>query len=207
MSNSKNILLGYSGHAYVVAEAAEKAGISIDYYADKVKVQNDPLNLNYMGFEGSDNFKGWGKDFGFILGVGDNKIRTNLGDLVKSKNELLRTIIHPAAEISNSATIGEGTFISAHATINALSKIEKYVVLNTNCTIEHECHIDEGVHISPGAVLAGNVAVGKGSFIGANAVVKEGITIGVNVIVGAGATIIQDIPDGKKVVGNPGREI
>ncbi len=191
----------------MVAEAADKAGISIEYYADKEKVKENPFELDYIGFERSEGFSGWGKGFGFVLGVGDNKIRMGLGNLVESKKELLLTVSHPEAEISNSASIGRGTFISAHATINALSEIGKYVILNTNCIVEHECLIAEGVHIAPGAVLAGNVDVGKGSFIGANAVVKEGISIGENVIVGAGSTIIQDISDGKKFVGNPGSEI
>jgi len=207
VSKSKHILLGYSGHGFVVAEAAIEAGITIDYYADKSKVVNNPFELDFLGFEGDENFKGWGSGFTFVLGVGDNKIRTSLGNLVESKSEALLTIKHPTAEISNSAAIGDGTFVSAHATVNALSEVGKYVILNTNCIVEHECHIGDGVHIAPGAVLAGNVEVGKGSFIGANAVIKEGITIGEDVIVGAGATIIKDIPNAKKVVGNPGKEI
>ncbi|MDZ7692666.1 MAG: DapH/DapD/GlmU-related protein [Balneolaceae bacterium] len=72
-----------------------------------------------------------------------------------------------------------------------MSEIGKYVILNTNCVIEHECRIANGVHVAPGAVLAGNVEVGKGSFIGANTVVKESVSIGEDVIVGAGATIIK----------------
>ncbi|SHG34594.1 sugar O-acyltransferase, sialic acid O-acetyltransferase NeuD family [Fodinibius roseus] len=207
MSNNKNIILGYSGHAYVVAEAAFKADIAIHYYADKEEAQNDPFNLDYLGYEGSNDFEGWNKGFGFILGTGNNDIRFKIGELVTNKEEELLTVIHPSAEISKCADVGKGTFVSSQASVNALSKIGKFVILNTNCVIEHECYIADGVHIAPGAVLAGNVKVGKGSFIGANAVVKEGVTIGENVIVGAGATIINDIPHNKKMVGNPGREI
>ncbi|WP_445666649.1 acetyltransferase [Fodinibius sp. AD559] len=207
MSNSKNILLGYSGHAYVVAEAAFKAGIAIHYYADKEEAQNDPFNLDYLGYEGGNDFDGWNKGFGFILGIGNNDIRTKLGKLVTSRKEELLTIIHPSAELSKSADVGQGTFVSSQASVNALSNIGRFVILNTNCVIEHECHIADGTHIAPGAVLAGNVKVGQSSFIGANAVVKDGVTIGENVIVGAGATIINDIPHNKKIVGNPGREI
>ncbi|MDZ7692665.1 MAG: hypothetical protein U5K69_16325 [Balneolaceae bacterium] len=89
MSSNKNILLGYSGHAFVVAEAAGKAGISIDYYADKNKAVKNPLKLNYIGFEGDEGFEGWGKGFGFVLGVGDNNISTSLGNLVESSKRAI----------------------------------------------------------------------------------------------------------------------
>jgi sugar O-acyltransferase (sialic acid O-acetyltransferase NeuD family) len=207
VSNNKNILLGYSGHGYVVAEAAMKAGLSINCYAEKRKNKVNPLELEYLGYEGDEDFEGWDKGFGFILGVGNNKIRLKLGELILQKEEHLLNVKHPSAEISDTTSIDVGSFVSSHVSINACSKIGKYVILNTNCVVEHECKIADGVHVAPGAVLAGNVTVGKGSFIGANAVIKEGITIGKNVIIGAGSTIIQDIPSGKKVVGNPGREI
>lgn len=207
MSNSKNILLGYSGHAYVVAEAALKTGITVDCYADKEEAVENPFRLDYIGYEGNESFEGWDKDFGFILGIGSNCIRAKLGQLLIDKKEQLITIKHPSAQISDYSSVGKGTFISAHATVNALAKIGKFVILNTNSIIEHECQIADGVHIAPGAVLAGNVSVGQASFIGANAVIKEGVTIGKNVIVGAGSTIINDISNGKKIVGNPGREI
>jgi acetyltransferase-like isoleucine patch superfamily enzyme len=56
-------------------------------------------------------------------------------------------------------------------------------------------------------VLTGNVSVGYRTFIGANTVVKQGIRIGNDVVIGAGSVVISDVPDGKKIVGNPSREI
>lgn len=63
------------------------------------------------------------------------------------------------------------------------------------------------VHIAPGVVLAGTVEVDNFSFIGANSVVKQGVKIGEKVIVGAGSVILRDIPDGKIIIGNPGKEL
>lgn len=204
---SENVIIGYSGHAFVVADAIIQSGNSLDYYTEKKKVSNNPYELEYLGYEAEDDFKGWDKGYNFILGVGDNNIRARLGRMLMKRGENLLTVIHPSAKISKKVSVGEGTFVAASSTINPLSEIGKYAILNTSSVIEHECYIDEGAHIAPGAVLSGNVKVGKHSFIGANAVIKENVSIGDNVVVGAGATIIQDIPNGKKVVGNPGREI
>ena len=44
----------------------------------------------------------------------------------------------------------------------------------------------------------------KGAQIGIGARVIPGITIGENAIVGAGTVVIDDVPDGATVVGNPG---
>lgn len=207
MSTNKNVILGYSGHAYVVMEAANKMGISISYYADKVQTATNPFGLAYLGFEGDDDFKGWYGDYRFILGVGDNMIRERLAVMVNQKGKALQKIIHPTSEISSDVELGDGTFVAAQVAVNPLAQVGKFVILNTASVIEHECIINDGVHIAPGAVLAGNVSVGKRSFIGANAVIKEGVTIGDDVIVGAGSTIINDIADQQKVVGNPGHLI
>jgi acetyltransferase-like isoleucine patch superfamily enzyme len=38
-------------------------------------------------------------------------------------------------------------------------------------------------------------------------VIKQGIVVGKDVVIGAGTVVITNIPDGKTVVGNPGRII
>lgn len=207
MLDKKSILIGYSGHALVVAETAIDNKINLIGYAEKNLVFNNPFELDYVGFENEESFIGWKKEVSFILGIGDNSLRQKVAHLIESKEKNIETVIHNSVSISKTVTIGSGTFINRNVAINAFAKIGKYVVLNTGCIIEHECIIADAVHIAPGAVLAGNVTVGERTFIGANAVVKQGIIIGKDVIIGAGSVIINDISDNKKVVGNPSRII
>ncbi|GGF08063.1 acetyltransferase [Flavobacterium limi] len=208
MSDSEVILVGYSGHAFVVAETVLENGFSIVGYSDKEESNSNPYNLTYLGFENESDFIGWtSSEIRFVLGIGDNKLRQNIAKLIEEKGKLTQTIIHKTAQISNNAIIGSGTFINKNVTVNSLVKVGNNVILNTGCIIEHECNLLDAVHIAPGAVLAGNVKVGERSFVGANAVVKQGIIIGKDVVIGAGAVVITNIPDGKKVVGNPGKII
>lgn len=207
MLDKKIILIGYSGHAYVVADIAIENQYKIIGYTEKSKVQNNPFNLNYAGYENETDFFDNKNEVGFIIGIGDNSIRERIYNLISSKNVEVITLISNTASISHSARIDSGTFINRNVTINAFAKIGKNVILNTACIIEHECEISDSVHIAPGAVLAGNVFVGQRSFIGANSVIKQGVKIGNDVIVGAGTVVVSDIPDGKKVVGNPNRYI
>ncbi len=207
MSDKKVILIGYSGHAYVVADIALENQYEIIGYTEKSRVQNNPFNLVYAGYEKKLDFFENKKEVGFIIGIGDNLIREKIYNLITSKNEEVNTLISNTASISKSVRIGKGTFVNRNVSINALAIIGKNVILNTACVIEHECEISDSVHIAPGVVLAGNVCVGERSFIGANSVVKQGVKIGKDVIIGAGSVVISDVPDGKKVVGNPIRFI
>lgn len=201
----KIAIIGYSGHGYVVTESALSNGIAIGYYCDKTPSKTNPFSLEYLGFEGDDNFDGWNNNIQFILGIGDNNLRHSIGLQLLSRNEIVLNVIDPSASLSKFSKIGQGIFIAKQVSVNALATINDFCILNTGCIVEHECHLEAGVHIAPGAVLAGNVHVGKNTFIGANSVVKQGVKIGENVIVGAGSVIINDIRNNQKVVGNPGR--
>ena len=45
MSDKKVILIGYSGHAFVVAETVIENGLKIIGYSEKEKLYSDPFDL------------------------------------------------------------------------------------------------------------------------------------------------------------------
>lgn len=207
MLENKTVIIGYSGHAYVVADSYISNGGSINFYADLKEAIKNPFNLAYLGFESDPNFKGWDMSLKYILGIGDNNLREKLAKLILSKANILENVIDSHAVISKTANIGNGIFASKGVLVNAISKIGNFTILNTGCIIEHECEVGVATHIAPGAVLAGNVKVGNRTFIGANAVIKQGVIIGNDVIIGAGAVVLHDVESNSKLVGNPGRLI
>ena len=203
----KHVIIGYSGHAYVVLDAAQNLGLQIEAYTEKAKRVVNPFKLDYLGFESDENFAEWNNKHEFILGIGNNQIREKITNFILSKGEKLGSVIHPSANIGSLVEFGEGTFVAAGVMINPIVKTGKAVIINTGAIVEHECQIGNAAHIAPGAVLAGNVKVGDRSFIGANAVIKEGVEIGNDVIIGVGTVVLNNIPCKSKVVGNPGRLI
>ena len=207
MLDSKTVIIGYSGHAYVVAESYIATGGSINFYTDLKEVSNNPFNLKFLGFEFDPDFMGWNRSLKYILGLGDNNLREKVAKLILSNSCMIENVIDPHAVISKSASIGNGIFVSKGVLVNAFSTIGNYTILNTGCIIEHECEIGVAAHIAPGAVLAGNVKVGNRTFIGANAVIKQGVEIGDDVIIGAGSVVLQNVENNFKLVGNPGRLI
>lgn len=207
MLDNKLILIGYSGHAYVVADIAMENQYKLIGYTEKNIIKHNPFHLEFLGNEQERDFFVKNKNLNYLIGIGDNVIRENIFNLIINNGAKLLTLVSKSASISPSATIGNGTFINRNASVNAFAQIGHNVILNTGCVIEHECEISHSAHIAPGAVCAGNVKVGERTFIGANSFIKQGVKIGDDVIVGAGAIVLTDIPNRKKIVGNPSRFI
>lgn len=205
--NKEAILIGYSGHGFVMGDCAIEMGIRLKYYGEQKQQSNNPLELEYLGFDGEEDFAGYGKGFLFMVGIGDNAIRVRISEKLRSRSEILVNVIHPSSHLSRFVKLGDGIFISRSTTINPGVEIGDFAIVNTGSVVEHECLIGKGAHIAPGTILCGNVTVGAGSFIGANTVVRQGITIGSNVTVGAGSVVISNLEDNSMFAGNPARRI
>ena len=200
------ILIGYSGHAFVVYGILNAGGKKITGYYDMVEKEYNPFNLPYFGTENSDEAIEVLRQNDFFIAIGDNKLRRKIHISLQQHNIAPANAIHPSLIIDPSATIAQsGVMISANVTINALAIIGIGAICNTGCIIEHECKVDNFAHIGPGAVLCGNVTIGEGTFVGAGAVVKQGIIVGKNAMIGAGAVVVNDVPDNITVVGVPAK--
>lgn len=194
------VIIGYSGHAYVIIDAMLKNEFKIKGYCEQNELNHNPFQLQYLGNESEEVLK----NSYWIIGIGSNKIRKSI--FQRYENDGVATnIIHPTAILAERYEIGRGNFIAANTVINPLVSIGNGVIINTSATIEHECVIGDFAHVAPGAVLAGNVEIGVGTFVGANSVIKQGVVIGSNVIVGAGSVVLKDVPDNVTVVGNPSK--
>ena len=200
------ILIGYSGHAFVVYGILTAAGKKITGYCDVAEKEYNPFNLTYFGPENTETALQTIQQNGYFIAVGNNGLRKKIHENLAQKNLLPANAIHSSTVIDSSVTIApHGVMIAANATINPLATIGTGAICNTGCIIEHECIVGEFTHIGPGAVLCGNVKIGSGAFVGANAVIKQGITIGKNAMIGAGAVVVKDVPDGVTVVGVPAK--
>jgi sugar O-acyltransferase (sialic acid O-acetyltransferase NeuD family) len=198
------IIIGYSGHGFVVYGIITAAGTPVTGYCDSEEKQYNPFSLPYLGKESSDAAIAAFNTTEFFIAVGNNGIREKIYHELAAKKLLPGNAIHPSAVIDASAAIAKsGVMIAANAVINPLAKIGIAAICNTGCIIEHECAVGDFAHIAPGAVLCGNVKVGTNSFVGANAVIRQGITIGNNVMIGAGAVVLKDVPDNTTVMGVP----
>lgn len=202
------ILIGYSGHSYVIYGILKSMGITATGFCDTEEKKINPFCLPYFQKETSEEGLKVITQEEFFIAVGNNDVRCRIYNDLAARNLFPMNIIHAAAVIDESVEMGaHGIMVAANVSINALAKIGMGAICNTSCIIEHECKIGNFAHIAPGAVLCGNVKVGEKSFVGAGSVIRENISIGNNVIIGAGSVVVKDIPDNVKVAGNPARII
>jgi sugar O-acyltransferase (sialic acid O-acetyltransferase NeuD family) len=206
-SAQKVILVGYSGHAFVAAEAIILSGYEIMGYLEKFKASKNLLDLTYLGYETDEKVLKMISGNSAFIAIGDNFMRQKVFTYFVSHSFNIISVLHPKANISSFSKIGKGTLVCQGAQINPFTTIGDGVIINTGAIIEHECIISDFSHIAPGAVLAGNVSVDRGSFVGANAVIKQGVKIGSNATIGAGSVVLNNIEDYAVVAGNPAKSI
>ncbi len=133
--------------------------------------------------------------------------RSEIADFLMKNAVSLPALVHPAATVSPTASLGGGTQILANSLIAAHAHLGRCTIVNHSANVDHECYLGEGVHIGPGAVLCGCVRIDDNAFVGAGAVVLPGIRIGEGAVVGAGATVTKDVPPRSIVAGCPARAI
>jgi len=189
-------IYGASGHGKVVCEIAQALGLPVEVFVDDNEALQSVLDIPVVTEIPSHLSSG-------VIAIGNNETRKKLANQYPTTE--FATLLHPKGNISPSACIGTGTVVMAGATINASVQIGAHVIVNTNASVDHDCVLEDFVHISPNVALSGGVRVGEGTHIGVGACVIPGIQIGKWATIGAGAVVIKDVPDGAKVVGNPGR--
>jgi sugar O-acyltransferase (sialic acid O-acetyltransferase NeuD family) len=201
------VSIGYSGHAFVVIDTALNLGLNITHYLQPERATQNPFNLEYLGSEYDAEFEKVKRDFKFILGIGDNTIRSKIYKHLKTLACEIINVIDSSANISKGIDIKEGVYIAKSALVNYNSSIGNAALINTASIIEHDCIIDDFAHISPGAVLLGGVKIGACSLVGANSTVLPQIEIGQNSIIGAGSLVNKNIPSNQIWAGNPAKRI
>ena len=131
-----------------------------------------------------------------------------------------------AAVFCDRLTMGERSYIGAHAYVTGEIAIGADSTINPYAVVRGRISLGDGVRIGAHASLiafnhgtgpdqpifrqphtALGITVGDDVWIGSNVVVLDGITIGSHSIVGAGAVVTKDVEEWAVVVGNPARQI
>lgn len=101
---------------------------------------------------------------------------------------------------------GHGNIIFPYVFLGHDVQLGEHVHILPGAVVSHGCQVGDFVTIASHATLCGEVTVESGAFIGAGAAIRHGgITIGRNAIVGMGAVVVDDVPEGAKVFGNPAK--
>jgi acetyltransferase-like isoleucine patch superfamily enzyme len=162
--------------------------------------------------------------------VRDGELPTTIGDgaVIRSHTVIYAgNIIGRNFQTGNKVNIRESNSIGNDVSVGTLSVIEHHVEIGHKVRIHTQVFIPEFSILEDGCWIGPNVVftnarypqspgvkdslqgpiIRKGAKIGANATLLPGVVVGENALVGAGAVVVQDVPPGAVVVGNPARVI
>lgn len=119
------------------------------------------------------------------------------------------TSVYDSAMIYGDVTVGENTWIGPFTILDGSGTLK----IGSNCSISAGVHIytHDTVQwaISGGKEKYeyGEVIIGNNCYIAPNVVIARGVHIGDGCIIGANSFINKSFTAGKKIAGNPGKEI
>ena len=188
------ILIGASGHAAVVAQAAVAAG---DRVCAHLADSPSPLGITVDG-PVADLPKVSAAHPGcrVFVAIGDNHARKVVAERVREllPGAVFATVIHPSAVICEEGSVGAGAFVAAGAIVGAGASVGDFAILNTRASLDHHSTLGDFASMAP-------------AHIGMGAMVHHGVTIGAHAILGSLALANKDIPASEVWVGNPARPI
>ena len=115
------------------------------------------------------------------------------------------TLVHPAAVLAPSCSVGEGTVVLAGVVATTDVAIGAHVGLMPQVVLTHDDRLDDFVTVGAGARIAGTVHVREGAYLGSGCLIRENRTIGPWALVGMGAVVTRDVPAGEVWAGVPAR--
>src|SRR3989338_8315797 len=207
------VLLGGGGHARVVMDAMQAAGMALPIgILDNDPARQGTMLLGVRVLGGDELLADLVRDgvtyFAMGLGgIGDNRPRRQVFERAHAAGLIALTVCHPSAVCSSQVSIGEGCVLLARAVVNPGTILGANVIINTGAIVEHDCAIGDHAHVATGATLCGSVRVGAGAHIGAGATVRQGMMVGEGAIVGAGAVAVRDVAPWTVVTGVPARRL
>jgi sugar O-acyltransferase (sialic acid O-acetyltransferase NeuD family) len=146
----------------------------------------------------------------FVCGIGSPKsfgAKKNLIVRLGLPATRFATVVHPAACMSPSASLGPGTVILGNTTICANVRIGAHVMMLPNCVVGHDTAIADYCIFAAGVTVSGVVTIENGCYTGAGSVIRESVTIGAGALIGMGSVVIRDVEVGARVAGNPARPL
>ena len=155
-----------------------------------------------------------------------SRLRDNVGKKVYVGNSTI---------IEEGSYVGDNSHIGDHCRIHRNVYIDKNVRIGNLVKIQNNNSIYEGVRLYDGVFIGTNVSfindryprailrdgrqvapsdwkleetcIYNGASIGAGSVIMCGVTIGKWAMVAAGSVVLEDVPDGAMVAGNPAKII
>lgn len=106
----------------------------------------------------------------------------------------LISIIHPGANVSPLAVIGDGCLLMDNSRVGPQAVLGQNIFVSGTVNIDHHCRIGENSTFGPGVFLSGCVSVGDNCNFGTNIGVESHVHIGPECTITSGCVVGVDVP-------------
>lgn len=134
-------------------------------------------------------------------GVGDGGLRRRLVEGLPAPSP----VVHPMADVGADVRLGEGTVVCSHVSLTTHIEVGRHVHISRGAAVGHDAVLGDYVSVMPLAAVSGAVHLEPGVFVGTGAAIRQGVHVGADAVIGMGAVVLEDVPAGRTVVGNPAR--
>ena len=191
-----NVLSYYE--EYKIAAYGDDDSQKIGEYVDETPILGIDDLLNFAKKNGINSA---------ITAIGNNIIRGDKYNLLKSNGFKMISIVHPKALIDTKVTYGDNVIIEMGTAIHTHSTIGNNVFLGGDALIGHHNTIGDHVLVGGNVSFGGSVIVENFVSIGVGASIKPGIRLGKGSVIGVGAAVVKDVPPHVTVVGVPAKPL
>jgi sugar O-acyltransferase (sialic acid O-acetyltransferase NeuD family) len=122
-------------------------------------------------------------------------------------SERYASIVHPAAAVSSSSSVGPGSVLLANTVLTAAVRVGAHVAVMPHVTLTHDDVIDDFATLASRSALGGGTRISRGAYIGAGALIGQGLVVGELALVGMGAVVTRNVPAREVWVGVPARRM
>lgn len=141
-----------------------------------------------------------------VMGIASPEAKRRLVPMLLDRGAVFERIIHPYASLGNFNSIGIGAVIYSGFGMTVNVHVGDFVTL-LSCGLGHDVQVGNYSTISSWCNIMGGVKIGEGVFMGGNCAVAPHAVIEDDAYVGVGSVVLRKVRAGKRVFGNPAREM
>ncbi len=150
-------IAGTGSFALEVAEYAQAAGrpaSGLVELIDPARVGSEIHGLDVVAL--SDERRSGGE---VVIGTGGERL--GYWEVLAEHGWRPATVVHPTAQISLSAAVGDGVVVGPGAIVGAASQLGPHVLVGRGALVGHHVRIGAGATLNPGVNIAGNAVIGE----------------------------------------------
>ncbi len=141
-----------------------------------------------------------------VMGIANPHDKYRLTSMLKSRGAVFESLIHPYTYLGRHCTLGEGVVVQNGFGMTVNVTIGNFATLLSS-SLGHDVRVGDYCTISSHCNISGNVTIGQRVFVGGNVAIAPHLHVGDDASLCMGSVVLTNVGAGRKVIGNPAREI